>query len=230
MAESTQQPTVAVPMAAGRAERQQRQLRWAQGILLLFHVTGFVGLAFSGSEEFFLRFMPLTLLLTLGLLLAFQPRRTAAFWSFCAVIAFMGFFVEVVGTRTGLLFGNYEYGASLGIKWLDVPLIIGVNWVIVTYSAGVLATYLPVPGFVRAIAAALLMVGLDICIEPVAARYDFWNWQYDVIPLLNFKGWFVVSLIFQVYFNRVEFIKRNALAPFVYLIQLLFFFGLGMLL
>ncbi|MBT2556482.1 carotenoid biosynthesis protein [Hymenobacter sp. ISL-91] len=230
MPEYTQHPTAVAPVAAGRAERQQRRLRWAQGILLLFHVTGFVGLAFSGYEELFLRFMPLTLLLTLGLLLAFQPRRTAAFWSFCAVIAFMGFFVEVVGTRTGLLFGNYAYGASLGIKWLDVPLLIGVNWVIVTYSAGVLATYLPVPGFVRAIAAALLMVGLDICIEPVAVRYDFWTWQYDVIPLLNFKGWFVVSLIFQVYFNRVEFSKHNALAPFVYLIQLLFFFGLGMLL
>ncbi|WP_190242646.1 carotenoid biosynthesis protein [Hymenobacter lapidiphilus] len=217
-------------MAAVRAERQQRRLRWAQGVLLLFHVTGFVGLAFSESPEFFLRFMPLTLLLTLGLLLAFQPRRTAAFWSFCAVIALMGFFVEVVGVRTGLLFGHYQYGASLGIKWLEVPVMIGVNWVIVTYSAGVLATYLPVPGFVRAIAAATLMVGLDICIEPVAVHYDFWSWQYDVIPLLNFKGWFVVSLIFQVYFNRVEFSKRNALAPFVYLIQLLFFFSLGMLL
>ncbi|WP_083937638.1 carotenoid biosynthesis protein [Hymenobacter aerophilus] len=230
MPEPTQHPSVAAPAATTRAERQQRRLRWAQGVLLLFHVTGFVGLAFSESPGFFLRFMPLTLLLTVGLLLAFQPRRTPAFWSFCAVIALMGFFVEVVGVRTGLLFGHYQYGASLGIKWLEVPLLIGVNWVIVTYSAGILATYLPLPGFLRAVVAALLMVGLDICIEPVAVQYDFWSWQYDVIPLLNFKGWFVVSLIFQVYFNRVEFSKRNALAPFVYLVQLLFFFGLGMLL
>lgn len=230
MPEFTQQHPAAVPAAEARAEQLQRRLRWAQGVLLLFHVTGFAGLAFSESPEFFLRFMPLTLLLTVGLLLAFQPRRTPAFWSFCAVIALMGFFVEVVGVRTGLLFGHYQYGASLGFKWLDVPLLIGINWIIVTYSAGILATYLPVPGFVRAVAAALLMVGLDICIEPVAVHYDFWSWQYDVIPLLNFKGWFVVSLIFQVYFNRVEFSKRNALAPFVYLVQLLFFFSLGMLL
>lgn len=230
MPESTQQHPAAAPVASTRAERQQRRLRWAQGVLLLFHVTGFVGLAFSESPEFFLRFMPLTLLLTVGLLLAFQPRRTPAFWSFCVVIAVMGFFVEVIGIRTGLLFGHYQYGASLGIKWLGVPLLIGINWIIVTYSAGILATYLPLPDFGRAIVAALLMVGLDVCIEPVAVQYDFWSWQYDVIPLLNFKGWFVVSLIFQVYFNRTDFKKRNALAPFVYLVQLLFFFGLGMLL
>lgn len=227
MPEPTQQlsrPVTALP------EAQTRRLRWAQGILLLFHVTGFLGLAFSQDPSFFIRFLPLNLLLTLGLLLAFQPRRTPAFWSFCLMVMVVGFLVEVVGIRTGLLFGQYEYGAALGPKWLEVPLLIGVNWLILTYCTGMLARYLPIPGFLRAVVAALLMVGLDICIEPVAIRYDFWHWQYDVIPLLNFKGWFAVSLILQVYFNRVEFDKRNPLASFVYLVQLLFFFGLGMLL
>ncbi|MFD2785732.1 carotenoid biosynthesis protein [Hymenobacter rubripertinctus] len=226
-------PTYQLPAAAPadyRAATQQRRLRWAQGVLLLFHVTGFAGLAFSKDPSFFLRFMPVTMLLTLGLLLAFQPQRTAAFWSFCVVTMLAGFFVEVVGIRTNLLFGQYAYGSALGVKWLGVPLLIGVNWLIVTYTTGILARYLPLPNFVRALVAAVLMVGLDICIEPVAIRYDFWHWQYDVIPLLNFKGWFAVSLILQVYFNRVEFSKRNPLAPFVYLVQLLFFFGLGMLL
>lgn len=216
-------------VAAGHAARRRR-LRAAQAVLLLFHVTGFVGLAFSNDPSFYLQFVPLNLLLTVGLLLAFQPRRTAAFWLFCAVTAVVGFFVEVVGIRTGLLFGQYTYGATLGWKWLGVPLMIGVNWVIVTYNAGILARYLPLPDFLRAVLAALLMVGLDLCIEPVAVRYDFWSWQYDVIPMLNFKGWFAVSLILQVYFNRTDFVKRNPLAPFVYLVQLLFFFGLGMLL
>ncbi|GAB3301820.1 hypothetical protein GCM10027348_27820 [Hymenobacter tenuis] len=204
-------------------------MRWAQGILLLFHATGLLGLAFSQDPSFFLQFVPLNLLLTLGLLLAFQPRRTAAFWSFCVVVMVAGFFVEVVGVRTGLLFGHYEYGATLGLKWLNVPLMIGVNWLMLTYTAGILARYLPIPNFLRAVVAALLLVGLDVCLEPVAVQYDFWSWQYDIIPLLNFKGWFAVSLILQVYFNRVDFVKRNPLVPFVYLVQLLFFFALGML-
>ncbi|GGG39859.1 carotenoid biosynthesis protein [Hymenobacter glacieicola] len=224
-------PTQQLPAATlVTADAHRRRLRWAQGVLLLFHVTGFVGLAFSQDPSFYLQFVPLNLLLTVGLLLAFQPRRTPAFWSFCVVTMLVGFFVEVAGVRTGLLFGQYTYGATLGLKWLNVPLMIGVNWLMLTYSAGILARYLPIPDFLRAVVAALLLVGLDVCLEPVAVRFDFWRWQYDVIPLLNFKGWFAVSLILQVYFNRVDFIKRNPLVPFVYLLQLLFFFGLSMLL
>ncbi|MET4107825.1 carotenoid biosynthesis protein [Hymenobacter sp. UYP22] len=227
MPEPTQQLP---PLAITTPDVQTRRLRWAQGILLLFHVTGFLGLAFSQDPSFYLQFVPLNLLLTVGLLFAFQPRRTPAFWSFCLMVMVVGFLVEVVGIRTGLLFGHYEYGKTLGIKWLEVPLMIGVNWLMLTYCTGILVRYLPLPNILRAVVAALLMVGLDICIEPVAVRYDFWRWQYDVIPLLNFKGWLAVSFILQVYFNRVEFDKRNPLVAFVYLVQLLFFFALGMLL
>ena len=208
---------------------QQRRLRIAQGVLLLFHVTGFVGLGFAEDPSFYLQFVPLNLLLTVGLLLAFQPDRNPAFVWFCIVTMAVGFFVEVIGIRTGLIFGFYKYGPTLGVQWLSVPLMIGVNWLMLVYTTGIMARYLPLPDFGRALVAALLMVGLDVCLEPMAVRYDFWDWRFDVIPLQNFKGWFVVSLILQVFFNRTDFVKRNALAPFVYMLQLLFFFGLGFL-
>ncbi|MBC8083495.1 MAG: carotenoid biosynthesis protein [Hymenobacter sp.] len=212
-----------------RLTAQRQRLRIAQGILLLFHVTGLLGLGFSADPSFYLQFVPLNLLLTVGLLLAFQPERSPAFGWFCLVTMAVGFFVEVAGIRTGLLFGNYEYGPTLGVRWLDVPLLIGVNWLMLTYTAGVLARYLPLPGFGRAVVAALLMVGLDACLEPIAVRFDFWQWRFDVIPFQNFKGWFAVALILQIFFNRTDFVKQNALAPFVFMVQLLFFFGLGLL-
>jgi len=223
-------PTQHLPLPPVVPETNLRRLRLAQGILLLFHVTGFLGLAFSQNPDFYLRFVPLNLLLTAALLLAFQAERSVMFFVFGVVVMVVGFFMEVAGIRTGALFGWYQYGATLGIKWQDVPLIIGLNWLLLTYMAGILARYLPVPGFVRALVAALLMVGMDVCIEPVAVHYDFWSWQLDRIPLQNFKGWFGLSLILQVYFNRTDFVKRNPLVPFVYLLQLLFFFGLGLLL
>ena len=223
-------PTQQYPApATTQLAAQQRRLRIAQGILLLFHVTGFIGLGFSQDPSFYLQFVPLNLLLTVGLLLAFQPQRNITFVWFCLVTMAVGFFVEVAGIRTGLLFGQYEYGPTLGSKWLGVPLIIGVNWLMLTYTTGILARYLPLPAFGRALVATLLMVGLDVCLEPIAVRYDFWQWRFDVIPFLNFKGWFIVSLILQVFFNRSDFVKRNDLAPFVYMVQLLFFFGLSFL-
>ncbi|SNR50322.1 carotenoid biosynthesis protein [Hymenobacter mucosus] len=226
MSDPTQHP----PLPATAAPASVRNLRLAQGVLLLFHTTGFLGMAFSKDPSFYLQFVPLNLLLTAGLLFAFQRDRSPAFWGFCLVVSLVGFFVEVVGVSTGKIFGQYEYGATLGLKWQQTPLIIGLNWLMLTYMTGVLALRLPLPAFLRAVVAALLLVGMDVCLEPVAVRYDFWTWQYDVIPLQNFKGWFLVALILQVYFNRVEFDKRNELVPFVYMLQLLFFFGLSMLL
>lgn len=205
------------------------RLRLAQGLVLLFHVTGFLGLAFSQDKEFYLRHTPLTLLLTAGLLAAFQPGRNLAFWLLLGQIFLLGLVAEVVGTNTGLLFGHYTYGATLGPQYMGAPWLIGLNWVIVTYLAGMLAAYLPASRLVRVLVGAVLMVGLDLCLEPVAGRFDFWHWTGGVIPLKNFRDWFLLALFLQVLFVRTPFPKRNPLVPFVYLVQLLFFFVLGFL-
>ncbi|WP_151086327.1 carotenoid biosynthesis protein [Hymenobacter baengnokdamensis] len=205
------------------------RLRLAQGLVLLFHLTGFVGLAFSQNKAFYLNYTPLTLLLTAGLLAAFQPMRGLVFWLFVAQTFLLGMVAEVVGTNTGLLFGHYIYGATLGPQYMSAPWLIGLNWVLVTYLAGTLAAYLPASGVVRVLVGAVLMVGFDLCMEPVAGRYDFWHWTGDLVPLRNFRDWFLLALVLQVLFVRTPFPKRNPLAPLVYLVQLLFFFGLGLL-
>ena len=52
----------------------------------------------------------------------------------------MGFFVELLGVKTGLIFGNYHYGATFGAKWQDVPYLIGLNWAaMVFYTSSFLA-------------------------------------------------------------------------------------------
>jgi putative membrane protein len=206
-----------------------RRLRVAQGLVLLFHITGFVGLAFSDDPSFYLRFTPLTLLLTAGLLFAFQPGRTVGFWSFAISVALLGFGAEVIGVSTGWFFGHYYYGDTLGYKALEVPLAIGLNWLVLTYVCGILARYVPLPELPRTILAALLMVGLDMCMEPVASTYDFWHWTANVIPFQNFRDWFILACILQMLFNRANFTKINPLVPLVYLTQLLFFFLLGAL-
>ena len=205
-----------------------RRLRVAQGLVLLFHLTGFVGLAFSKNSDFYLRFTPLTLLLTALLLLAFQRERGVSFWGFCISVSLLGFGAEVVGVFTGKFFGHYYYGQTLGYQALGVPLAIGLNWLVLTYVCGILARYLPLAELPRTLLAALLMVGLDMCMEPVASHYDFWHWTANVIPFQNFRDWFILACILQMLFNRANFPKFNPLVPLVYLTQLLFFFLLSM--
>ena len=205
-----------------------RRLRVAQGLVLLFHLTGFVGLAFSKNPDFYLRFTPLTLLLTALLLLAFQRERGVSFWGFCVSVSLLGFAAEVVGVFTGKFFGHYYYGQTLGYQALGVPLAIGLNWLVLTYVCGILARYLLLAELPRILLAALLMVGLDMCMEPVASHYDFWHWTANVIPFQNFRDWFILACILQMLFNRANFPKFNPLVPLVYLTQLLFFFLLSM--
>lgn len=211
------------------APASPRRLRLAQGLVLLFHLTGFVGLAFSQDKAFYLKYTPLTLLLTAGLLAAFQPERNLSFWLLLAQVFLLGLVAEVVGTNTGLLFGHYTYGATLGPQYMGAPWLIGLNWVMVTYLGGTLAAYLPTSRVVRVLVGAVLMVGFDLCMEPVAGRYDFWHWTGELIPMRNFRDWFLLALFLQILFVRTPFPKRNPLAPFVYLVQLLFFFGLTLL-
>ena len=205
------------------------RLRVAQGLVLLFHVTGFIGLAFSQNTSFYLKYTPLTLLLTAGLLGIFQPGRNLIFWLFVAQTFMLGMVAEIIGTNTGILFGHYTYGATLGPQYMGAPWLIGLNWVVITYLAGMLAAYVPVPAVARVLLGALLMVGFDLCLEPVAGRFDFWHWTGELVPLRNFRDWFILALLLQVLFVRSPFTKRNPLAPLVYLVQLLFFFVLSLL-
>ena len=219
------------PLAAAST----RRLRVAQGLVLLFHITGFVGLAFSDDPSFYLRFTPLTLGLTALLLLWFQKGRDASFWGFCATVVLLGFGAEFVGVNTGKVFGHYTYGDTLGFKLFDqqpfrgVPPIIGLNWLVITYLGGMLARYLPLGELACTLLAATLMVGFDACLEPVAGRFDFWHWTAGVIPFQNFRDWFIFACVLQMLFNRTTFSKHNPLVPLVYLTQLLFFFLLSTL-
>ena len=44
------------------------------------------------------------------------------------MLALIGFIFEIIGVKTGLIFGHYKYCNGLGTKVFDVPLIISLNW------------------------------------------------------------------------------------------------------
>ncbi|NDK54915.1 carotenoid biosynthesis protein [Pontibacter fetidus] len=199
-------------------------------VLVIFHAVGFWGLMFSGRPMYFQELTPLNLLLTNALLFSLHRTWNAQFLVFAVVVTIASFLAEVLGIHTGLLFGNYSYGAALGLKLWDVPLLIGLNWLMLVYSTGTIVTTLKVNPVVKALAGAGLMVLLDFFLEPVAMRFDFWVWQDGVIPVSNFVGWFGLAFLLQLYFHTIAVYKQNPLTLFVYLVQLLFFIGLYLML
>lgn len=205
---------------------RSRHLLYAIGVLFLFYTVGIWGLGFSPYTALFQQLVPFNLLLTNSLLFAFHRDWRGSFLLFMGLAWLIGYGSEWLGVHTGLLFGHYTYGPTLGLKLWDIPLLIGVNWLMLVYSAGHLSCRIFSHWLPQAITGALLMVLLDVLIEPVAITLDFWTWKDNEIPFSNFIGWFGVALLLQIYFHRTTFRKHNPLAPWVYLVQLFFFAAL----
>ena len=209
-------------------------------IAILFHLIGLVGILFF-SRTFFTESTLFNLLLS-GLLLVWtQKEKNRHFYLFFVLAFVVGFSAEVIGVNTGLLFGNYSYGKVLGLEWLKVPLVIGVNWFIVLYCCGIsistlltkvidqisIKTESP-PQSLKAISVitdgATLAVLFDWLMEPVAVKLGFWQWKDNGnIPIYNFVCWLAISALLLTVFHFCKFNKQNKFAINLLLIQFMFF-------
>jgi putative membrane protein len=194
-------------------------------VLPLMHLAGFIGLQLSISQSFFKALVPFHLLASLGLLLIFHRDWHKSAVVFCITAYLMGFLVELLGVHTGMVFGQYLYGQTLGWKIMEIPLVIGANWLVLIYCAGVVANNWHISTPIKTSLAALLVVGLDVLIEPVAMKLDFWNWADSIVPLQNYVAWYFISWVLLYFFYRLPFQKENHLAGLLLACQALFFAG-----
>lgn len=197
-------------------------------LLLIFYGVGLVGILYSEDSDAFSKLSWLNLLIS-GLVLFLNHEN----WSdklllSLLLVGVLGFFIEVAGVRSGMIFGEYRYGDSLGYKWLGVPLIIGLNWTMLCYYSVFTFSNWVKQWYLVALLAATGITGLDIIMEPVAVKLGFWRWSGGVIPLQNFVAWFVIASIFNKLIMFTKGDGLNKLAPYLFIIQILFFLILRM--
>lgn len=210
-------------------------------IVLLFHISGAIGILFSPYKQWFVHNTPLNLVLMAVLLIITQQQKNIAFFGFVFATFFIGFLAEWIGIHTGALFGNYEYGKVLGLQYENVPLLIGVNWFIIIYCTGIVTGKLyskmnakladvqagmsPAVQFISLVVdGALLATFFDFIIEPVAVKLGYWKWLNNGdIPFYNYACWFAISALLLTIFRLLPFDKNNRLAVHLFIIQVLFF-------
>jgi bisanhydrobacterioruberin hydratase len=135
----------------------------------------------------------------------------------------VGYIVEVIGVQTGLIFGHYRYGNILGIRIFETPLIIGINWAVLSFATAAILQKFQFSIWLKSLSGAVLMVAYDMILEPVAVQTGMWQWENENIPLQNYVAWFVVSfLLLLSIFSMVDKLK-NKVAPYLLLIQIIFF-------
>lgn len=196
-------------------------------VLLIFYLVGFSAIAITRNTNV-LVLTPGLLLLSTGL--ALIPQKPGfRFYTFFLGGALVTYLIEVAGVKTGYIFGSYHYGENLGFKIWGVPLIIGINWMLLSYATHTLCRKIPAGLFVRSLIGALMLVAIDIFIEPLSGVMDFWYWE-NGIPLQNFVAWFIIGWVIQLMLEKSGANPNNKVVIAVYGIQLAFFAALHLVL
>jgi putative membrane protein len=212
----------------------------ATAIAIIFHVVGLIGILFFKSD-LIIASTPINLLLMFGLILYTQNTRNTSFYIFILTCFIIGICIEIIGTSTGILFGNYAYGNTLGAKVLNVPIVIGINWFVVMFCCGsamhmmmyTLAKKIDADQLIKKpilktisviVDGATLALIFDWLMEPVAIRLGYWSWGgTGEIPIFNYACWFIFSMLFLLVFHFSDFDKQNKFALHLLLIQIMFF-------
>ncbi|MEQ9374097.1 MAG: carotenoid biosynthesis protein [Imperialibacter sp.] len=197
-------------------------------VIVVLHLVGTIGMLLPEWAPLMRQLTPLNLLIVAALVIIFQQNKTPSFYAYAFLCFLIAFFSEVVGVQTGWPFGSYEYGATLGPKLFGVPLLIGTNWLILVVCTASLTRSIN-NKWLASLAGALLMVGLDILLEPVAIMSDYWSWQGSGIPIQNYISWGALAFILHIVLHNFDFENKNELDKYVILSQASFFALVGYL-
>lgn len=196
----------------------------AIAILIILYTVGIVGFLLPIDKNFPL-LTPLNLVLSCLLIIPAKEERAAKTFFFLRLCFVVGLLAEMIGVNTGLIFGSYTYGPVLGYQILGTPIMIGINWAMLSYCAGVSINSLLKNSnwILKSLAGATLMVLLDVLIEPVAMHYDFWQWGNNIVPIQNYIAWFSISLVLLLVFNKILGHVVNKAAIVLFILQFVFF-------
>jgi uncharacterized membrane protein len=206
-----------------------KKLISADGLPLTFVIFYTVGLVlnfFSLTRPLFIYIVPYTLLIVTAVVFFFHKE-----WNLKTVIVLLfifssGVLIEIIGVSTGKVFGLYNYGRTLGLKVADVPVIIGLNWVILVYSSNAIVSKITSKSLVKITVASMLMVIYDLVLERAASLMNMWEFKNACPPFRNYFMWFVLSLIFQSAMELFKLNTENKPARALFVIQFLFFTGI----
>ena len=202
---------------------ERLKANWPAFVLVCIYLVGTLGFLIPAFPQNWADLTSINLLVSFGILISCHPSIDRKFILSTLAIAVMGFMLEAVGVKTGLLFGSYQYGSILGLKVLDTPLMIGINWIMLVYLSAYIGRKLSGNILISSIIAAFLMTGMDVLIEPFAIYFELWTWENTHVPMRNYAMWFVASFAFNWIYQKVNPKSENKAALPLFLSMAAFF-------
>lgn len=191
--------------------------------VLLFYAIGLIGFILPFSREIFSAITPFAMLLGIYLLAVYHTDYNRKAMIAFSIIFLLGFSVEAIGVNTGAVFGSYTYLGAMGIKVWGTPLIIGLNWLFLSYTATSILDEAKLPAWTVYFLAPLLMVAYDFFLEKTAPVLDMWYWDGDTVPFRNYVAWYLIGFLCVAILKMFGVNTQNILSKLLYFVQFLFF-------
>ena len=173
--------------------------------------------------DLFLSLSPISLIFTFLIVVHFNIEVSYKSFVIIIFIFFLSIISEIIGVNYGLLFGSYYYGENLGYSIYGVPLVIGLNWVVLTVSSGNIASYFFEKNkYLSILIGSLLMLILDVIMEQVSGNIDFWYFN-DESLIFNYITWFLLGACNQYFYQSLNYTKNLIISVNVYLSFIAFF-------
>lgn len=189
--------------------------------IVIIYWVGCVGLATHNIS--ILKLTPMNMLLSWAVL-NLGYKADWALYRAQAYVFLFGYVIEVLGVHSRVIFGSYTYLDNLGMKLLETPVIMGINWVITVFcSASIISFWRGGNDFSKALLAACLMVFMDLFIEQICEKAGFWAWELGYAPLQNYLAWLVIGFFIQFFVLKSKVLLNNYLGFLLYALQIIFF-------
>lgn len=191
---------------------------------VIFYTIGTLGMIIPQTFMLFCRLTPFSLLLSIFYLAWFHPDKKELKGLIAFTLIFVtGLVIEIIGVNTGKIFGSYEYSNKLGIKIFGTPLLIGLNWVMLTYLSSSVVEKMKLTATGKICLASLIMLVYDIILEQAAPIIGLWEWEGGKIPLQNYAIWLLLAVMFNSLVKIFRIKTTNPLSAVILYSQLLFF-------
>ncbi|MDZ4840483.1 MAG: carotenoid biosynthesis protein [Bacteroidota bacterium] len=207
---------------------EKQTIRYLIGgiVLIIFHIIGAIGLRSPDFSDYMASLTWFHILVSAACIFLTQKRFPDGQVLRVLIVFVAGYLIEVIGTNTGYPFGAYNYGTNLGVKLFNTPIILGVNWVILSYGASNIVSQLYIRVWIKALFGGILMVIFDFMLEPFAIYFKLWEWQTvdGLPPVQNYIFWFVFGFIFC---YLLSYSRKQVINPVAQLGFIIYLFFVG---
>jgi uncharacterized membrane protein len=200
-------------------------IREVKKFFIIFYSVGIVGMTIPALLPYFQMLIPYALILNVGYVFYFhQHKAHLRSWFVFALIFILGMAIEIIGVKTGIIFGEYSYvNSSLGWQWYSVPILIGVNWVFLVYASAALFESFRMSKVIKIIAGSSVMVLYDFIMEFAAPIMNMWKFAKSPVPIENYIIWFISAIVFHSFIQYGNIKIHNQLVKTVLFCQFFFF-------